>query len=43
MSGIIDYLFRRPNNYMEYIETELIQQTHYLHEITCEKAEKLYN
>jgi chaperone BCS1 len=43
MSGIIDYLFRHPNDYMDYIETELIQQTHYLHEITCEKSEKLYN
>jgi hypothetical protein len=43
MSGIIDFLFRHPTDYMDYVESELIQQTHYLHEITTEKMEKLYN
>ena len=42
MSGIIDYLFRHPTNYLEHVESELIQQTQYLHEITSEKIEKLY-
>jgi len=43
MSAIIDYLFRHPTDYLDHVETELIQQTHYLHEITSEKIEKLYN
>lgn len=43
MSGIIDFLFRYPIDYMEHIDIELIKQTHYLHEITSEKTEKLYN
>lgn len=42
MSGIIDYLFRNPIEYMEHIDTELIQQNHYLQEMTTEKTDKLY-
>jgi chaperone BCS1 len=42
MSGIIDYLFRNPVDYMDHIDSELIQQHHYLQEITTEKTDKLY-
>jgi chaperone BCS1 len=42
MSGIIDYLFRNPTEYMEHIDKELIQQNHYLQEMTSEKIDKLY-
>lgn len=42
MSGIVDYLFRHPDDYLENIE-QLLEHTKLLHEITSEKVDKMYS
>jgi len=41
MSGIVDYLFRHPVDYIESIN-ELLDNTQLLQEIVNDKSEKLY-
>jgi hypothetical protein len=42
MSGIIDYLFRHPDDYLENIE-QILEHTRFLHEITSDKVDKMYS
>jgi hypothetical protein len=42
MSGIVDYLFRNPEEYMECID-DLKKQTSYINDIVSEKTEKMFN
>ena len=41
MSGIVDYLFRHPDDYMESID-QLLDHTRFVNEITSDKVEKMY-
>ncbi len=42
MSGIIDYLFRYPNEYMKHVD-ELMMQSRLLKEIVNDKTDKMYS
>lgn len=41
MSGIVDLLFRYPDNYIEHID-ELLEQTQIIQELVNDKSEKMY-